>query len=149
MASAPRSSPGWATRTRRYVVPLGAIGEPSGLDPLLALARDDDLLVRAAALEGSAGLGCPAPLRTLAIAGVGDDAWQVRVGAVRGLAAVSGDTALAALASAVADLHADVRKAAVIALGDHAADPVAADALERAAKDIDADVRGYARRASA
>ena len=48
---------------------------------------------------------------------------------------------------AVDDTHADVRKAAVITLADWAGRPEVADALERATKDIDADVRGYARRA--
>ena len=52
-------------------------------------------------------------------------------------------------AAAVIDTHADVRKAAVITLAAWADRTEASDALERATKDIDADVRGYARRALA
>ncbi|MGH3359501.1 MAG: HEAT repeat domain-containing protein, partial [Nocardioidaceae bacterium] len=126
---------------------LGSVGLAAGVEPLTVLASDADALVRAAALEASAGLGCPEPLLSYAVAAVGDDAWQVRVGAVRGLGGGDGEVAVPLLAGAVTDPHADVRKAAVIALGPLAADARAADALERAGKDTDADVRGYARRA--
>jgi HEAT repeat protein len=47
------------------------------------------------------------------------------------------------------DAHADVRKAAVIALAPFAGSVGAAETLERAAKDDDADVRAYARMALA
>jgi HEAT repeat protein len=52
---------------------------------------------------------------------------------------------VAALGALAQDSHADVRKAAVIALGTFAEDAEAADVLERATKDDDADVRAYAR----
>jgi HEAT repeat protein len=145
---------------------------------LVRLAGDDDLLVRAAALSAAGELGCPAPLLEHALAAVAgpaaDPAWQVRAGAARaiqgalspaagpgrgdtGSEAESGATAaVAALAAAVAalaaagdDAHADVRKAAVIALGAAPDHPGAADALTAALADTDADVRGYARRALA
>jgi len=51
------------------------------------------------------------------------------------------------LLSALGDTHADVRKAAVLSLAARTADPEVRDAVERATKDADADVRGYARRA--
>jgi HEAT repeat protein len=73
--------------------------------------------------------------------------WQVRVGAARGLAAAPPDVAVPPLVAAVEDAHADVRKAAVIALVEWADRRDVAEALERAGKDPDADVRGYARRA--
>lgn len=126
---------------------LGSIGRLDSLDSLVTLACDSDHLVRAAALEGGAGIGCPEPLRSLATDGLADEAWQVRVGAVRGLATVEDADVRGLLTSAVDDEHADVRKATVIALGQYATDPRVADALERVAKDPDADVRGYARRA--
>jgi len=59
------------------------------------------------------------------------------------------DRLLSALAAAGSDPHADVRKAAVIALGSWSRHPGTAEALEAALADSDADVRGYARRALA
>jgi hypothetical protein len=46
------------------------------------------------------------------------------------------------------DPHADVRKAAVIALAPRSCHPAAAAALRAAVDDSDADVRAYARRAA-
>ncbi|MQY02519.1 fumarate reductase/succinate dehydrogenase flavoprotein subunit [Actinomadura macrotermitis] len=126
---------------------LGTIGDPSV--PPDALLADADPLVRAAALEALAGIGCPPPHDQAAVAALHDPAWQVRTGAARGLAAA--DPALAAdpLIKALADPHLDVRKAAVISLGRWADDPAVAAALEAAGADTDADVRAYARRALA
>jgi hypothetical protein len=45
----------------------------------------------------------------------------------------------------MSDPHADVRKAAAVALAPMRADPAAAAALDAAACDGDADVRAYAR----
>ena len=55
--------------------------------------------------------------------------------------------AVGPLSEAVRDPHADVRKAAVIALAPMSGHPAAAAALRAAAADGDADVRAYARRA--
>ncbi|MGZ4534029.1 MAG: fumarate reductase/succinate dehydrogenase flavoprotein subunit [Nocardioidaceae bacterium] len=126
---------------------LGTIAAPAAREPLARLVGDADALVRAAALEAAAGLGCPEPLLSLAVSGLRDPAWEVRVGAARGLAGASARSAVPALLDAVHDPHLDVRKAAVIALAPRAQDRQVAAALERAAKDSDADVRGYARHA--
>jgi succinate dehydrogenase/fumarate reductase flavoprotein subunit/HEAT repeat protein len=125
---------------------LATIGRPEAAGPLAALAADPDDLVRAAALEAAAGLGCPEPLLTLALAGLAADAWQVRMGAARGLAAAPGEVAVPALVASAQDPNRDVRKAAVISLGTWASHPEVVHALEAAQKDADADVRGYARR---
>ncbi|GAB3975843.1 fumarate reductase/succinate dehydrogenase flavoprotein subunit [Actinoallomurus acanthiterrae] len=126
---------------------LGAIGSPTSAGTLRELGADPDPLVRAAALEAFAPIGCPPPLDADATAALGDPAWQVRTGAARGLAGADGAVAIGPLVKALADPHLDVRKAAVISLGRWAADPDAAEALRRALDDGDADVRGYARHA--
>jgi succinate dehydrogenase/fumarate reductase flavoprotein subunit/HEAT repeat protein len=113
------------------------------------LAGDADPLVRAAAFKAAGALGCPAPLDSLAVATLaGDAAWQARAGAAQALAAVPPDVAVPPLASALRDPHADVRKAAVIALAPMGGHPAATEALRAAAADSDADVRAYARRAA-
>jgi HEAT repeat protein len=56
--------------------------------------------------------------------------------------------AVGPLAAAVSDPHANVRKAAVIALAPMRVYPEAAEALHAAASDGDADVRAYARHAA-
>ena len=126
---------------------LGTIGHAEAAVPLIGLAGDSEPLVRAAALEASAGLSGVEELWRLAAAGLAAPEWQVRVGAARGLAAAPAEVAVPPLASAVEDPHADVRKAAVITVAGWADRPDVAEALERASKDTDADVRGYARRA--
>ena len=126
---------------------LGTIGSAVGADPLVSLARDTEALVRAAALEASAGLGYVQRLAELCRAGTDATAWQVRVGAARGLAVAPAEEAVPSLLVAASDSHADVRKASVIALTSWVGRPEVDDALERATKDSDADVRGYARRA--
>ncbi|GGO22795.1 fumarate reductase/succinate dehydrogenase flavoprotein-like FrdA [Microbispora rosea subsp. aerata] len=129
---------------------LGAIGLPEGAPAVARLAADPDPLVRAAALEASAGLeallGEPGFAET-AVRALADPAWQVRVGAARGLAAADPDLAVAPLTAALADPHLDVRKAAVLALSAWAAREDVAGALRGALGDSDADVRAYARRA--
>jgi HEAT repeat protein len=126
---------------------LGTIGHADAAVPLIGLAGDTEALVRAAALEASAGLTGVEELWRLCVAGLAATEWQVRVGGARGLAAAPPKVAVAPLVNAVEDPHADVRKAAVITLGGWTGSPDAAEALERAGKDADADVRGYARRA--
>jgi len=120
------------------------------------LAGDADPLVRAAAFKAAGALGCPPPLDSLAVAALagdhgqgGDPAWQARAGAAQALAAAPPGLAVPPLAGAARDPHADVRKAAVIALVPMSGHPAAAEALRAAAADSDADVRAYARRATA
>jgi succinate dehydrogenase/fumarate reductase flavoprotein subunit/HEAT repeat protein len=127
---------------------LGTIGAEAGLLTLQRLVGDDEPLVRAAALEAAAGLGGAAfPLWPVAVESLQEPAWQVRVGAARGLAGAPDDIARAALLEAFGDEHADVRKAVLLSLTARVADPEVATAIELATKDPDADVRGYARRA--
>ncbi|WP_166484196.1 fumarate reductase/succinate dehydrogenase flavoprotein subunit [Streptomyces rhizosphaericus] len=117
------------------------------LEPLL---RDPDVLVRAAALEALASAGCPAPLDAEAVAALGDAAWQVRKGAATALSAAAPGVGVPALARALGDPHADVRKAAVLALLPLAErEPAAREALTSVRSDPDADVRAYAAKATA
>ncbi|MFI0240879.1 HEAT repeat domain-containing protein [Streptomyces sp. NPDC016845] len=81
-----------------------------------------------------------------------DPAWQVRAGSATALGGATGSApVIEALAEALTDTNADVRKAAVLALRRHAPTaPPARTALATAAKDsdadADADVRAYATR---
>ncbi|MFB6562043.1 fumarate reductase/succinate dehydrogenase flavoprotein subunit [Streptomyces sp. NPDC056400] len=118
---------------------------PGPLDPLLA---DADPLVRGAALGALASVGCPDGYARTAVAALADAAWQVRAGAAAGLSAAAPHTAVPALAKALADANADVRKAAVLALLAHRDAPEARAALATAVSDPDADVRAYAGRAA-
>ncbi|MFI6902143.1 fumarate reductase/succinate dehydrogenase flavoprotein subunit [Nonomuraea sp. NPDC050394] len=124
---------------------LGIIGKPAPV--LETLAADADPLVRAAALESSAGAG--GPLVAAAVRAMDDPRWQVRVGAARALAAADRASATAPLVAALSDENLDVRKAAVLALTRWADTAEAGAALEAALGDPDADVRAYARRALA
>ncbi|MCX5177619.1 fumarate reductase/succinate dehydrogenase flavoprotein subunit [Streptomyces virginiae] len=117
---------------------------PAPLDPLLA---DPDPLVRGAALAALARAGCPDGYARTAVAALADAAWQVRAGAATGLSAATAEAAVPALAKALADANADVRKAAVLALLAHRACAEARAALATAVSDPDADVRAYAARA--
>lgn len=81
------------------------------------------------------------------MAALSDPAWQVRSGAATALSAASAETAVPALAKALADPNADVRKAVVLALTRHRAEEEARVALAMATADTDADVRAYAARA--
>ena len=126
---------------------LGTIGAPAGEQPLLRLAGDGEPLVRAAALEASAGIGPTSELVALLTREAVATEWQVRVGAVRGLTSATPAQRVPVAVRALSDTHADVRKAAVIALSGDVDQTEVADALEVATKDVDADVRGYARRA--
>lgn len=126
---------------------LGTVGGPAAGRVLLDLAQDPDHLVRAAALEAVPGTGGGDGALALALAGAEAVEWQVRVGAARGLVGGSPEQVVLPLTVLAQDGHADVRKAAVITLASYTATPEAVDALERATKDDDADVRAYARMA--
>ncbi|MGW1216302.1 fumarate reductase/succinate dehydrogenase flavoprotein subunit [Streptomyces sp. NPDC002499] len=117
------------------------------LTALAQLAADPDPLVQGAAYGALGTTGCPAPLAAHAVAALSAHAWQVRSGAATALSAADPDVAVPALAKALADQNADVRKAAVLALTRHGADEDARAALATATTDTDADVRAYASRA--
>ncbi|MET9682102.1 fumarate reductase/succinate dehydrogenase flavoprotein subunit [Streptomyces coeruleorubidus] len=114
---------------------------------LTALLDDPDALVRAAAYGALGTTGCPAPLTERAVAALSEQAWQVRAGAATALSVIDPEVAVPALAKALADANADVRKAAVLALTRHRATEEARAALATATSDSDADVRAYAARA--
>lgn len=132
---------------------LGTVGasratdqEDGVLGALTTLTGDSDVLVRGAAYEALAGVGCPPSLAGSAVAALADPAWQVRVGAARALGAAGAAVAVPALAKSLADPNADVRKAAVLALTRHTGVEEARAALATATADSDADVRAYAAR---
>jgi succinate dehydrogenase/fumarate reductase flavoprotein subunit/HEAT repeat protein len=127
---------------------LAAVGGHAAAGPALEkLTCDGEPLVRAAALKAAGTIGCPPPLGTNAVTAAGDPAWEVRAGAVQALQGADAGLAVAPLAAATQDPHADVRKAAVIALQQWASLPEVADALRARLDDRDADVRAYARQA--
>ncbi|MCU1641377.1 MAG: putative oxidoreductase [Nocardia sp.] len=119
-----------------------------GIEAVRALIPDRDPLVRAAALTALSRLGNAEDTATLSAA-LGDSAWQVREGAARGLPSAGPDRAAAPLQAALADVHPDVRKAAVLTLSTWPESASARQTLESALADTDADVRAYARRALA
>ncbi|MFD0363410.1 fumarate reductase/succinate dehydrogenase flavoprotein subunit [Nocardia sp. GCM10030253] len=127
---------------------IAAIAD-QGTDTARALAADPDPLVRAAALAAFASLGISHDDTSILSAALGHSAWQVRVGAARGLAGADPATAVPTLTEALLDPHLDVRKAAVLALTTWPDNGSAHDALKQAIDDTDADVRAYARRAVA
>ncbi|MFI8974403.1 fumarate reductase/succinate dehydrogenase flavoprotein subunit [Nocardia asteroides] len=147
-AAAVASIAGDANREVRIAVAhgLASIGS-GGVEVIRTLITDPDPLVRAAALTAFAALGTAAEDVTELAAALKHSAWQVRVGAARGLAGAAPDAAVPPLSAALADRHLDVRKAAVLALSTWPGDTAAVDALETAVADPDADVRAYARRA--
>ncbi|MFE5629759.1 fumarate reductase/succinate dehydrogenase flavoprotein subunit [Streptomyces sp. NPDC056543] len=125
---------------------LAAVRTPAP-DPLLPLLDDPDPLVRGAAFAALAVTGCPPAYAESAAAALAASAWQVRAGAATALRAAAAGQAVPALAKAVADPNADVRKAAVLSLHPHHTDPEARAALATAVTDPDADVRAHASRA--
>jgi HEAT repeat protein len=126
-------------------------GAPADLDVVLPaltdLTGDPDALVQGAAYGALGTTGCPAPLAARAVAALSASAWQVRSGAATALSAAEPHVAVPALAKALADQNADVRKAAVLALTRHSDAEDARAALATATSDSDADVRAYAARA--
>ncbi|MFF7950169.1 fumarate reductase/succinate dehydrogenase flavoprotein subunit [Streptomyces griseorubiginosus] len=126
----------WAQR------PLDAV-----LDALTRLTEDADALVQGAAFGALGTTGCPPALAARAVTALSASAWQVRSGAATALSAADPEVAVPALAKALADPNADVRKAAVLALTRHSATEDARAALATVTTDPDADVRAYATRA--
>jgi hypothetical protein len=149
-ATPPARHPGAAATPERDT---GAVGTPERdpaavlLGALDALTRDPDALVQGAAYGALGTTGCPAPLAARAVAALDAPAWQVRSGAATALSAAEPDLAVPALAKALADPNADVRKAAVLALTRHRGTEDARAALATATADPDADVRAYAAKA--
>ncbi|MFI6371634.1 fumarate reductase/succinate dehydrogenase flavoprotein subunit [Streptomyces sp. NPDC050546] len=130
------------------VLPAGTDSAAGSIEAALTgLLDDPDALVRAAAYGALGTTGCPAPLTTRAVAALSEPAWQVRAGAATALSVADPEVAVPALAKALADANADVRKAAVLALTRHRAAEEARAALATATTDSDADVRAYAARA--
>ncbi len=125
-------------RELRVLVAKGLGALKARPDVLVALADDQDLLVRAAALESGAGFP---ELRAPAAEALTDPAWQVRVGAVWAVGEAS------RVVECLEDVNLDVRKAAVRALTQWADRAEVQAALKRALDDTDADVRAYARQA--
>lgn len=136
-------------REVRIAVAQGLATIGTGAEAIRALASDRDPLVRAAAFAAYAALGTDTDSVAELVAALGHSAWQVRVGAARGLAGADPESALPALTEALSDPHLDVRKAAVLALSGWAGLDSARIALKQAVDDPDADVRAYARRALA
>lgn len=119
----------------------------TALTALTTLVDDLDALVRAAAYGALGTVGCPPPLAVRAVTALSDPTWQVRAGAATALSAADTAAAVPALARALTDPNADVRKAAVLSLTRHTTAEEARAALTTATKDSDADVRAYAARA--
>ncbi|MEV4641350.1 fumarate reductase/succinate dehydrogenase flavoprotein subunit [Actinoplanes sp. NPDC049548] len=128
---------------------LGTVGDPRGAAALHRLTGDGDVLVRGAALQAAAAVGCPGPLAQVARQALADPAWQVREGAAKALAAAEPEAAVPALLHAAGDENLDVRRAAVRSLAGWAHRNDVAATLRAAGADPDADVRAYARRALA
>ncbi|MFD6287297.1 fumarate reductase/succinate dehydrogenase flavoprotein subunit [Streptomyces sp. NPDC060205] len=127
------------------------------LGALDRLTEDADALVRGAAFASLGGAGGSAGSAARAVRALSDPAWQVRAGAAAALSVADANVAVPALAEALGDPNADVRKAAVLALVRHAGSKAADDstavaeaartALAGVSADTDADVRAYASRA--
>jgi succinate dehydrogenase/fumarate reductase flavoprotein subunit/HEAT repeat protein len=145
-AAEPTFSTGPGDRPADAEAASGA-GSDIVLAALADLTDDADALVRGAAYGALAIAGCPAPLAARAVADLSAPAWQVRSGAATALSAAAPELAVPALAKALADPNADVRKAAVLALTRHTTAEDARAALATATTDSDADVRAYAARA--
>lgn len=135
------------SREVRIAAAAGLATLRAGGAAVRALIGDPDPLVRAAALTALAELGCSQDDLVAVERSLRAPAWQIREGAARALAAAATESAVPLLAEASSDAHLDVRKAAVLSLTRWAGNAAARDALGRALKDSDADVRAYARRA--
>jgi succinate dehydrogenase/fumarate reductase flavoprotein subunit/HEAT repeat protein len=134
----------------KAAAPLGC---PPPLDALAAAALTPTPPAEDSATPASADGAVGADGADGADLGPATEKWEVRAGAAQALAAASPELAVPALADAAADPHADVRKAAVMALAglrdrlDLTAtlQSSVSAAIETATADADADVRAYAR----
>ncbi|WP_338856334.1 fumarate reductase/succinate dehydrogenase flavoprotein subunit [Gordonia hongkongensis] len=117
-----------------------------GVEAVRTLGADRDPLVRAAAFSAMAVVGDGAVDGPVLVRALRETAWQVRVGAARGLAIARDEATVSALEKAIADVHNDVRRAAALTLAEWSDDPVVRRILEGAADDPDADVRAAVRR---
>ncbi|GAA2771612.1 fumarate reductase/succinate dehydrogenase flavoprotein subunit [Mycolicibacterium pallens] len=120
----------------------------SGPTAVRHLTGDPDPLVRAAALAALGQVGCEDSDLLAIERALRDTAWQIRVGAVKGLSGAD-EAGVELLIRALLDRHLDVRKAAVLGLTRWAFETAACEALQGALDDTDADVRAYARQALA
>lgn len=125
---------------------LGRLRDAGGQRELADLAADEDIHVRAAALEALAGAVWRGDLTAIVDEALKNPNWEVRRGALLGLAGASAEVATPRLRAGLEDENADVRKAAVQTatpwLGETAE---LASAVKNVVDDPDADVRGYAR----
>lgn len=127
---------------------LGSIGDPRGAATLTTLAADADSAVVAAAFTALAHTGCPPSAAALATAALAAPEWRIREAAAIALAGAEVELAAGPLITASTEPNLDVRKAAVRAMARFAPEHAeVAAALARATRDVDADVRGYARQA--
>lgn len=125
---------------------LGRLARPTGLPALEHLLTDHDPVVRIAALTAAAELGVPEPLEGRVVTAIAHTNWQVRRHAVRALAKARPDVAVRPLIKALHDRTVDVRRAAVQALEQWAADnPEVVTALTETLADPDPGVRTQAR----
>ncbi|WP_433467999.1 HEAT repeat domain-containing protein [Spirillospora sp. CA-128828] len=125
---------------------LGRLARPAGLPALEHLLADHDLIVRLAALDAAAELGLPEPLAGRVVTATAHTNWQVRRRAVLALAKSRPEVAIQPLIKALGDRTVDVRRAAVQALEQWAADhPEVVAALTETLADPDPGVRTQAR----
>ncbi|TDZ42773.1 fumarate reductase/succinate dehydrogenase flavoprotein subunit [Mycobacteroides franklinii] len=137
-------------REVRIAVANGLAKLSAGGQTVRALVGDADPLVRAAALTALGALGVDEQILDAVEEALRAPAWQIRQGAVRALAGASSAHAVPPLTRALSDAHLDVRKSAVLSLGQWVSTEAAVrEALTGALQDGDADVRAYARQALA
>ncbi|MFB4299876.1 HEAT repeat domain-containing protein [Actinomadura sp. NTSP31] len=125
---------------------LARLAGPAALTALEHLLGDHDPVVRMAALDAAAELGVPEQLESRVAASTAHAGWQVRRRAVRALGKARADAAIQPLVLALGDRVVDVRRAAVRALEQWAADrPEVLTALTESLTDPDPGVRTQVR----
>ncbi len=125
---------------------LASMGNPKAINTLIELAKDSNLLVRAAAFKAMSKVGCPSPALDIVKTAIHDPAWQVRAGIAVALSNSEEPSSISLLTTLINDLNLDVRKEAVYSLSKWVGtNKDATNALYKALNDSDADVRAYAR----